>query len=193
MDAITKLAEQRSDEMREEIDSTRSDLAEKLETLEGRVMGNVESAQETVEESIQIAKETVATVKATFDIKQHIAEHPWAIVGGCILAGLALSGLLRRGKKEEPREERRLNGEEREAIIESLAPRPTPLAPPPLPGLLDLFHDEIAAVKVMAIGYVMGLARDAIIDAVPKMAPQLEGLMNNITTKLGGMPEGSKQ
>jgi len=96
MDAVLDVAEQSSDEMREEIDSTRSDLADKLEALEDRVMGTVQSAQETVEDSIQMAKDTVATVKRTFDITHHVEQHPWAMVGGCCLAGLALGALFQR-------------------------------------------------------------------------------------------------
>jgi ElaB/YqjD/DUF883 family membrane-anchored ribosome-binding protein len=96
MDAVNELPAQSTDEMREEIDCTRSDLADKVEPLEDRVMGTVQSAQETVEDSIQIAKDTVAAVKRTFDIKHHVEQHPWAMVGGCFLAGLALGTLCQR-------------------------------------------------------------------------------------------------
>ncbi len=40
----------------------------------------------------------------------------------------------------------------------------------------------------MAIGYVMGLARDSIKDAVPQLASQIDDVMNSVTTKLGGKP-----
>ena len=90
MDAGHGLAEQDMDEMRQEIDCTRSAMADKLEALEDRVMGTVQSAQETVEDSIQMAKDTVATVKRNFDIKYQVEQHPWTMVGGCFVAGLAL-------------------------------------------------------------------------------------------------------
>jgi hypothetical protein len=48
MDAGHDLAEQGTDEMRQEIDCTRAAMADKLEALEDRVMGTVQSAQETV-------------------------------------------------------------------------------------------------------------------------------------------------
>jgi len=40
----------------------------------------------------------------------------------------------------------------------------------------------------MAIGYVMGLARDSINHAVPELASQIDDVMNSVTTKLGGKP-----
>lgn len=96
MDAEHDLAEQETDEMRQEIDCTRSAMADKLEALEDQVMGTVQSAQETVEGSIQMAKDTVATVKRNFDIKYQVEQHPWIMVGGCFIAGLALGGLFLR-------------------------------------------------------------------------------------------------
>ena len=203
MDAAHELAEQSSDERREEIDCTRSDLADQLEALEDRVMGTVQSAHETVEDSIQIAKDTVATVKRTFDIKHHVEQHPWAMVGGCSLAGLALGALFQSVCRRPCQTPDRLAGKETafsaspalpieqrgNGSFATAAPPPQYQSPPPSrPGLFDLFHDEIAKVKGMAIGYVMGLARDAIKDAVPQWAPQIDDVMNSVTTKLGGEP-----
>jgi ElaB/YqjD/DUF883 family membrane-anchored ribosome-binding protein len=203
MDAVLDVAEQSSDEMREEIDSTRSDLADKLEALEDRVMGTVQSAQETVEDSIQMAKDTVATVKRTFDITHYVEQHPWAMVGGCCLAGLALGALFQSLSRRPRQFPNRLAGKQTSFSASPAPPAaqrgngsfataaPLPhyqSAPPSQPGLFDLFHDEIAKVKGMAIGYVLGLARDAIKDAVPQWAPQIDDLMNSVTTKLGGEP-----
>jgi ElaB/YqjD/DUF883 family membrane-anchored ribosome-binding protein len=96
MDSGHDLAEQDTDEMRQDIDTTRAAMADKLEALEDRVMGTVHSAQETVEDSLQRAKDTVATVKRNFDIKYQVEQHPWTMVGGCFLAGLALGVLCPR-------------------------------------------------------------------------------------------------
>jgi ElaB/YqjD/DUF883 family membrane-anchored ribosome-binding protein len=200
MDAVHELTEQSAAEMREEIDCTRSDLADKLEALEDQVMGTVQSAQNTVEDSIQIAKDTVATVKHTFDFKHHVEQHPWAMVGGCMLGGLAL-GALFQGLSRRPRQTSdRLAGKEPAFSASpavpaaqrgngSYAAAPQYQSPPPSrPGLFELFHDEIAKVKAMAIGYAMGLARDAIKEAAPEWLPQIDDVMNSVTTKLGGEP-----
>jgi ElaB/YqjD/DUF883 family membrane-anchored ribosome-binding protein len=198
MDAVHELAEQSSEKMREEIDCTRSDLADKLEALEDRVKGTVQSAEETVADSIQI----VATVKRTFDIKHHVEQYPWTMVGGCFLAGLALGALFRTHRRPRQTPDR-LGGEapafpaspalpaaqRGNGSFAAAAPLSAYQSPPPSrPGLFDLFHDEIAKVQGIAIGYVLGLARDAVKDAVPQWAPQIDGVMNRVTTKLAGEP-----
>jgi ElaB/YqjD/DUF883 family membrane-anchored ribosome-binding protein len=203
MDAVQELVEQSSEEMREEIDCTRSDLAEKLEALEDSVMGTVQSAQETVEDSIQIAKDTVATVKRTFDIKNHVEQHPWVMVGGCFVAGLAVGALVQ-GMYRQPRQTpdrpaekeirfsanparlRKQRGSDSFAAAARLLRDQLP--PPSAPGVFALFHDEIAKVKEMAIGYVMGLARDALKESAPHLAAKIDDVMNSATTKLGGEP-----
>ena len=203
MDAVHDLAEQNTAEMRQDIDSTRSDMADKLEALEDKVMNSVHSAQETVQDSIQMARDTVATVKRTFDINHQVDQHPWFMVGGSFLAGLALGSLLpkgRRASRQTPDRpaihgtpgsgspafpaEPRGNGS-----VATAAPSPQPQsAPPSRPGVFDRFQEEIDQVKGMAIGYVMGLVRDSIKDSVPHLASRIDDVMNSVTTKLGGEP-----
>ena len=203
MDAGHDLAEQDIDDMRQEIDCTRSAMADKLEALEDRVIGTVQSTQETVEESIQMAKDTVATVKRNFDIKYQVKQHPWAMVGGCFVAGLALGALFPRVRRHSRQAPDRLAGngaplagsanlvtEQRSnGIIDNAAP------PPRLhsmsadrPGFFGQFQEEIDQVKGMAIGFAMGLARDSIKNAVPQLASQIDDVMNSVTIKLGSKP-----
>jgi ElaB/YqjD/DUF883 family membrane-anchored ribosome-binding protein len=199
MDAGHDLAEQNTDEMRQDIDCTRAAMADKLEALEDRVMGTVQSAQETVEDSLQLAKDTVATVRRNFDIKYQIEQHPWTMVGGCFLAGLALGGLFLRVRRHSQAPER-LAGNEiplpdsprllaEQPSNGSATPRPRSQSMSAnRPGFFDQFHEEIDKVKGMAIGYVMGLARDSIKHAVPQLAAQIDDVMNSVTTKLGSKP-----
>ncbi|OAI50200.1 hypothetical protein AYO44_05885 [Planctomycetaceae bacterium SCGC AG-212-F19] len=186
MDAVPDVAEQDTDEMRQEIDCTRSAMADKLEALEGRVMDTVQSAQETVEDSIQSAKDTVATVKRNFDIKYQVEQHPWLMVGGCFLAGLALTRLLPRGRPESSKTP---GGPAAHGNGATAAPTPRVQGEQPSrPGVLDRFEEEIDMVKGIAVGYVMGLVRDSIKDSVPQLATQIDDVMNRFTTKLGSKP-----
>ena len=190
MDAVQDLPEQDSAEMRHEIDTTRSAMADKLEALEDRMIDTVQSAQETVKDSIQSAKDTVASVKRTFDIKHQVEQRPWTMVGGCFLAGLALGGhLIPRGRPQASKTRRR---PQQTAILPLPAPTPQLQAEPPSrPGILEPFQEEIDKVKGIAIGYVMGLVRDSIKESVPQLAPKIDELMDGITTKLGGEPRFS--
>ncbi len=203
MDAVKDLAEQNTDEMRQEIDCTRSAMADKIDALEDRVMGTVQSAQETVEDSIQMAKDTVATVKRNFDLKYQIEQRPWLMVGGCVLAGLALESLFLRIRRRSRQAPNRLVGNEMPlAVSPHLVAEQRgngssdTAAPPPRfdstsanrPGFFDRFHEEIDKVKGMAIGYVMGLVRDSIKHALPQLASQIDDVMNSVTTKLESKP-----
>lgn len=203
MDPVHEPAEQGTDEMRRGIDCTRSAMADKMGALEDQMMGTVQSAQETVDDSIQMARDTVATVKRNFDIKYQVEQHPWVMVGGCFLVGLALGsrvlGAGRRSRKAPerlvgnampPAESPRFVAEQRRndsGTIAAPLPQPESL-PANRPGLLGQFHEEIAMVKGMAIGYVMGLVRDSMKEAVPRLASQIGEVMNSVTTKLGSKP-----
>jgi hypothetical protein len=171
-----------------------------------------------VDESIQMAKDTVATVKRTFDIKYQVQQHPWVMVGGCFLAGVALASLFPRGRRrsQEAPYQRTGNGTPMPLAAEGMArgsvTSPLPVeqrgngsfaaaGPPPqvqaaVPnrhGFIELFHEEIAKVKGLAIGYVMGLVRDSIKEAAPQLAPQVDSLVNDVTAKLGGEPVPSRR
>lgn len=192
MDAVQDPPEQGSAEMRHDIDATRTAMADKLEALEDRMIGAAQSAQATVENSIQSAKDAVASVKRTFDLKHQVEERPWTIVGGCFLAGLAVSLLIPKGR---PIQESGIRGRG-PARTANASPTPDsfPLLPEKaaLPSVFEPFQEEIDKAKGIAIGYVMGLVRDSIKESAPHMAPQIDELMNGITTKLGGEPVQSQ-
>ncbi len=201
MGALDDPAKQDTDDMRKEINITRSAIADKLGALEDRVRGAAQSAQEAVEDTIQLARDTVATVKRNFNIKYQIEHHPWAMVGGCMIVGLALGGLFLRARQRSRPAPNRLAGNEaplagsprlfaeqrNNGSCATAAPAPHAVAAN-RPGFFGQFDEEIDKVKGMAIGYVMGLARDAIKDAVPQLAAQIDDLMNRVTTKLGSQP-----
>jgi ElaB/YqjD/DUF883 family membrane-anchored ribosome-binding protein len=206
MDPVQDPAEYGLDEMREEIDTTRTAMADKIEALEDRVMDTIHSAEQTVEETVATVKtsvrDTVATVKRAFDVCHHVQTHPWLMVGGFLLGGLALGRLARKLRQRSRRapELAARNGATASASTSVLSansgsdsPVPPHLsrsapAPTPRPGVFDLFHEEIDKVKGMSIGYVLGLARDAIEESVPQLAAQIQDVMNSVTTKLGGEP-----
>ena len=117
------------DEIREQMEDTRTSLTDKLETLEKQVANSVsdattnvtdtveavkESVQETVssvkdsvQETISAVKESmhqgVTAVKDFFDIPSHVDHHPWAMMGGSVALGYVVGSLAmratRRGSK----------------------------------------------------------------------------------------------
>jgi len=203
------LAEKDPDEIRQEIDVTRSSITTKLEALEEQVAGTVQNARDSVQETIdtvkdtvqetvsavkETVKETVSTVKDTFDLRLQVERHPWPMLGGSILAGFITGTVFHgmRRQRDMPMERLVSHGETPQRAA-PLAAREREEAPAPRePGLLDRFQDEIDQVKGMAIGMIAGLVRDAIKDSVqermPRVAEQVESVVDRITTKLGGKP-----
>ncbi len=71
--------DQRTEPIRQDIDSIRDSMTEKMEQIESKVRGQVE--------------QTTETVRRVFDVKGQIAERPWMAVGASILAGYMLGNM----------------------------------------------------------------------------------------------------
>jgi len=195
-DPIRDLAEQEPEQIRLQIDETRSAITEKLEALEDQVIDTVQTVKETVQETIETTRETVqetiSTVKETFDLRLQVVRHPWPMLGGSLVAGF-LTGALIGGARHQgrlPMDRLRSDGEpllgeraERTSIDRSDSP-----ARRQGPGLLAGFQDEIAQVKGLAIGMLFGLVRDTMQENLPQMSEAVGDVMDRITTKLGGQP-----
>lgn len=184
-----------------EMQETRSDLAEKLDTLEKEVVdtvhgateavtGTVENVKEAVEETVGNVKatveETVESIRETFDIQCQTRRHPWAMLGGSLAVGYLIGGLVQRATAEFP--ERSTN---RPAF-----PEPAYEQKPSedgsggwTAGLLDAVGPELQRLKGLAIGMALGALRDVVVEALPKQVQEQVGdAMDRVTSKLGGDP-----
>lgn len=180
------------------------------------VADTVEAVKEAVHDSVAMVKdsveETVETVRETFDVSRQVERHPWTIMAGSVLLGYVAGSLLDRAEQErlrlirqsqllaEPdharREGPRFDNAGRFDFTEPAAkPNGTHAATSTsavsnlLGNVGTTFEKEIAEVKGLAIGTMIGLVRDLIVPSVPQqMRPDLNNVMNSITTKLGGKP-----
>jgi ElaB/YqjD/DUF883 family membrane-anchored ribosome-binding protein len=193
--------------LHEEIDQTRANLSEKLETLENQVLGTVQSARENVEGTIEqvtsTVQETVAQVKKTFDLDYQMQVRPWVLVGGSVSAGLLVGALV--GRESRGVRHRGFGGfpshhhapyppAEGRAAPEMETPgsytalRSEPAGPSFFQSLWQQFQPELEKVKEMAIGYAAGAVRDMVKQSLPAFGQQIDEIMNNVTNKLGGTP-----
>jgi ElaB/YqjD/DUF883 family membrane-anchored ribosome-binding protein len=100
-----------------QMEETRESLTEKVALLEQQVTGTIQSATEAVQDTVQTVKSavegTVEAVKGTvqqsvasvsegmkevLDVRKHVQENPWAMVGGAAAAGF-VTGLLVFGRR----------------------------------------------------------------------------------------------
>ena len=108
--------------LHDEIDKTRSDLTEKLQTLEdqvkdtvlnatGKVEQTIEQVTSTVQETVEQVKstvsdtvesarstvnETVGAVRQTFDLEYQMEVRPWTLMAGSVCVGLLAGALVGR-------------------------------------------------------------------------------------------------
>jgi hypothetical protein len=176
---------------------TRSALAEKLEALEAKVLGTVETAQATVEQTVDVVKETVqgtlATVKRTFDLRYQVDQHPWTMVTASVLAGYAVGHLLAAPHLHQASVPEMGNG--REASSRGLVTGAEVLSPwgadeprktsqksrPRSP-----FEGVLGKVESVALSVAMGMLRDWLRREQPRLAPQLEEIVDCVARKLVG-------
>ena len=199
--------------IRQQMEETRAALADKLETLEQKVVGTVHGATTAVTETVASVKgaveetvanvketvqETVSTVKETFNVYRHVDEHPWLMFGGSVAVGFVAGRLLPSGAGAAPQPGAATPVHFAGAAS---APRPNggmrPHEPAPeresrqgwLGAVGDSFAPELAKLKGLAVGTLLGVVRDLITQSVPEqMGPQVTEVMDGITTKLGGQP-----
>lgn len=99
--------------IKQQMGQTRAALSEKLENLETKVFGIVNTTTDTVAQTVQGVRETVtqtvqevgstvrdttqgihatmndamSTLHAALDVPRHVEKHPWLMVGGSVVAG----------------------------------------------------------------------------------------------------------
>jgi len=196
--------------LREQIRETQESLASKLSTLEDKVVSTVSSTTESVSETVESVKETVAetvenvkdtvtetieTVKRTFDLEYQVQQHPWLMMAGSCAAGFAVGRLLPAATRSAEHFVSHLSSGKPHARFASSTPAAAPQANGSTQGehegwlasLAHQFGGELEQVKSLALGALFGLARDWASKNLPgNLAPRVEEVFDNMTTKLGG-------
>lgn len=91
--------------IRQQMDETKAQLAEKLETLEQQVAETVQSTGDVVSATVEAVQETVENVTGAvqgavqsvnhaFDLRAHLETHPWYVLGGSVAVGFLAHELL---------------------------------------------------------------------------------------------------
>jgi ElaB/YqjD/DUF883 family membrane-anchored ribosome-binding protein len=176
----------------QDIEDTRSAITEKLEILEERVRETVEGAQSSVEDIVENVRETVGdtveTVKRTLDVPHQVDQHPWLMFGGATLAGYLLGSWG--GGRTSPAFS--TNGSSSSAAgttadrsasqakHDCLPPSDSESSVHPQlqqemgSSVLEQLKDEIAIIKVAAVGALIRTLREMVKQAVPTLAPHME-------------------
>jgi hypothetical protein len=167
--------------IRQDIESIRESMTDKMEQIESKVRGTVEN--------------TVSSVKETFDLKGQVAQRPWTAVGAAVLAGFALGTLggsserpsypAQRGEPMRYYPEPQERHEERPrqsfgatysqpASHESMraAMGQSSQGGGLLGSLAETFGDELTALKAAAMAAAMNAVRDILQQNLPRFADE---------------------
>jgi ElaB/YqjD/DUF883 family membrane-anchored ribosome-binding protein len=180
-----------------EMECTRESLTEKVSLLENKVLGQVQSATDTVEGTMTSVQDTVQTVKAavqdtvqsvtdtvkhsvqsltdgmkeTLDVRRHTQENPWAMVGGAAAAGL-LTGLV------VFRREPAVSAGDLPAYTPMPAAMPTAAPavshrPGWLNDILEMAGREVKQIAQQAIAQASASLRQTVQSRVPQLVEQV--------------------
>jgi ElaB/YqjD/DUF883 family membrane-anchored ribosome-binding protein len=190
-----------------EMEETRESLTEKVSLLEQQVVGKLQSATDAVQDTVQSVRsaveDTVATVTGTvkqgvesvsegmkeaLDVKKHVREYPWAMVGGAAAAGFITGLLVFRGGQSQSRARVPMSaGGSQPAFMPLTAPAAAPAPAPQRPGWLnDLFElagREIKKIAEQALATTTASLKQSVETGIPKL---IDSALPNVGSKCEG-------
>jgi ElaB/YqjD/DUF883 family membrane-anchored ribosome-binding protein len=208
---MTEKLELLEERVRETVESAKSTVEDIVENVKGTVdetvgavKDTVGEARSTVEGIVENVKDTmddtVTMVKHSFDLQYQVDRHPWAMLGGSVLAGYLL-GSLGAGSRSSYRTRRVWTGAEaRRSGYFATTVNPDADAQPATSSqpqartsrfwesTLGQFSEEIDMIKGAIIAALMSSVRDMVKESLPRIAPQLGKAIDRATEKLGGQP-----
>jgi len=167
--------DQRTEPIRQDIDSIRDSMTDKLEQIETKIKGTVEDTRRMV------------------DLKYQVSQRPWAALGVSLLVGYTLGSIGGDDRRAEPKrgETVRYYAERNDDRAHSVRERDTDARaatftqhtdtrraaqPGMLDQIMDQFGDEFQLLKAAAITSVIGLVRDAVRQNLPALDQELSRL-----------------
>jgi ElaB/YqjD/DUF883 family membrane-anchored ribosome-binding protein len=192
--------------IKHQMEETRSDLTEKLETLEHQVVETVqgtthavtetvENVKEAVEETVEKVKDSVTStmeaVKNALNLKRQTERHPWAMMGGSVVTGFLLGRLQDRVfGGPAPTDGHYAAPVSSQARWEGGYSQPAaPARGGWLSGLTRHFSGELTKLKGVAIGTLFGAAREMVTKHLPgEIGHKIAEVIDQVTAKLGGEP-----
>ncbi len=167
--------------IRQQIEETKLQLTDKLESLEQQVSQTVQSAGDAVAATVEAVQETVESVTGAvegavqsvseaFDLQQQIENHPFLVLGGAAALGYIAAECVtayERAQKMRP--------------MMSSAPQAVqqPQYTAPTPSMSPLLRE----LQTMAIGVLVGSIQGVALRALPEVLGAIMGNMSSSPTR----------
>jgi len=177
--------------IRDEMEQTRANLADKLGALENQVRETVSGATDAVNSTVEGVKGvvesvsgTVESVTETFNVSKQVEQHPWMAFGAAVAVGFVASQLFGRSSPEVP----------------APAPVPLPPAPPLQPSSIRLQPLQTEQPRVPSpqpepakkeSGSILGSLGHNALESVEAMLPDVKEVMGTVVSGVSGLAVGS--
>ena len=192
--------DQRTDDIRQNIEETRSSLDSKLNQLEAKA----NDATDTVREASQ-------KVRETFDIRGQVEERPWTALGIAVAAGYVLGSMGGSNEPDYYRYNQRSGSQSNPTGVgysqpsttgvgysqQSTGPSTTDKIKEKGSDFLSQFDDEIDMLKGAAVAALTTFIRDSVREYAPSMSRHIDdalrqrGLPVNNSTLSSGSSSGT--
>ena len=195
--------------IRDEMEQTRANLAEKLEALESQVRETVSGATDAVSSTVEGVKdvvssvsETVETVTETFNVSKQVEQHPWMALGAAVATGFVVAQVI--GRSSEPATGAP-SGSTSSSSWSSSSSQPAAGAPQQsesrsdsglmhslgsmMPDVGDVMNTVVSSLGGLAVGSLMGVIREFASHGLPQeWQGDVTKLIDQVTSQLGGKP-----
>jgi ElaB/YqjD/DUF883 family membrane-anchored ribosome-binding protein len=188
--------------------SGKETIADTVESVKESIAGTVEAVTGTVGDTVETVTESVHSavdsVTEFFNVPHQVERHPWLMMGGSVLLGY-LAGRLLTPRRSRSRAEAPatltaaayhpsaafMHGAEASRPQEPRREEPAAPSEDKHEGLLshlgERFGGELGKLKGMAIGTLLGAARDMVSQWVPEtLKGDVTQVINGFTSDLGG-------
>jgi len=195
--SLTEKLEALEDKVVSTVKETTSAVEDTVEAVKEAVEDTVGTVRGTVNETVDSVKETV---RETFDLRHQMEQHPWLMLGGAALVGYLGGCLLTRSSGStassrgwseidnydgRPQERYRPAEPVRSEVRSDLQQTGSKL----WDTVTEAFAPALTKLESMAVGAAAGVVGKMILQAAPDaLRGDLEGMINDITTSLGGKP-----
>jgi ElaB/YqjD/DUF883 family membrane-anchored ribosome-binding protein len=189
--------------IRDEMEQTRANLADKLGALETQVRETVVGAKEAVSSTVEGVKEAVGSVTETvgavteqLSVTKQVEEHPWLAMGAAVAAGFVAAQVLDQMSRPAPAPAPPQSLSDLALTSTRFTPEP-PAEAKKEGGLLESLMPDLGGVTSNLLSSAGGLAVDSLFGVIRELVarelPQewkgeVNKLVDQVASKLGGRP-----
>lgn len=174
----------------DQMEETRTSLADKLEALEVQVLKPVEAVSAAVTSTAESVQETIETVRETLDFRHHVEQRPWFMMGGAVAVGFIGDRVL--GKSTAAAAIPVSAGQNGYHATNGAAQSQAAESASGTAGgaIGKLFHK----LQQNAVGTLMGTVKDFVLRFLPdNVSADAAHIVDDLTVRFGGLPQTNSE